>query len=140
MVVLFEARSATKDVDAVVLDMERRPAIREAALGVARELGLPEDWLNEGAQGYLHGVDPGKVILDRPSLVVQAASPAQLLAMKLSAWRDDLDIADARLLLGNLEGDRETVWAAVEPFLVPGRELKAQYAFADLWESDHGTA
>lgn len=61
-----------------------------------------------------------------------------MLAMKLSAWRDDLDIADDHLLLGRLEGEREEVWAAVEPFLVPGRELKAQYAFADLWEVERG--
>jgi hypothetical protein len=58
--------------------------------------------------------------------------------MKLSAWRDDLDIADARLLLGKLEGEKAEVWAAIEPFLGPGRELKAQYAFADLWEAERG--
>jgi hypothetical protein len=51
MAVLYEARSATKDVDAVLLDMERRAEVREAALDVARELELPEDWLNEGAKG-----------------------------------------------------------------------------------------
>ena len=65
--------------------------------------------------------------------------PNQLLAMKLSAWRDDVDIDDARLLLTKLVGDREQVWSQIEPHLVPGRELKAQYAFADLWEAAHGT-
>ena len=138
MVVLSEARDTTKDVDAVLLEADRRPEVRHAALEVARELGLPEDWLNEGAKGYLHGLDLGEVVLERPTLVVQAVSPAQLLAMKLSAWRDDLDIADARLLLWKLQGERDEVWAAVEPFLVPGRELKAQYAFADLWEAERG--
>jgi len=52
--------------------------------------------------------------------------------MKLSAWRDDLDVADARLLLSRLSGDRASVWSRVEPHLVPGRELKTQYAFDDL--------
>ena len=58
--------------------------------------------------------------------------------MKLTAWRDDLDIDDARLLLSQLQGERDEVWEQIEPFLVPGRELKAQYAFADLWEVERG--
>ena len=33
--------------------------------------------------------------------------------------------------------DSET-WQEVELYLVPGSELKAQYAFADLWEAQHG--
>ena len=30
------------------------------------------------------------------------------------------------------------VWQAVEVYLIPGNELKAQYAFADLWEEAYG--
>jgi len=37
-----------------------------------------------------------------------------------------------------LPGAQDDIWAAVEPFIVPGRELKAQYAFADLWEAERG--
>jgi hypothetical protein len=59
--------------------------------------------------------------------------------MKLSAWRDDVDIEDARQLLLSLAGKQQQVWAAVEPYLVPSSELKAQYAFLDLWESTYGT-
>jgi len=58
--------------------------------------------------------------------------------MKLSAWRDDVDIEDARRLLQALQGDQEQIWAAVEPYLFPGTELKAQYAFLDLWETTYG--
>jgi len=58
--------------------------------------------------------------------------------MKLSAWRDDVDIEDARLLLRQMAGGRAQIWQEVEPFLVAGRELKAQYAFGDLWETTHG--
>ena len=70
------------------------------------------------------------------------ATIEQLLAMKLSAWRDDVDIADARRLLQELASTqrRDDIWAAVQSFLVPGNELKAQYAFADLWESLHGNS
>jgi hypothetical protein len=57
---------------------------------------------------------------------------------KLSAWRDDVDIANARRLLQEMSGSRDEIWQAVEPHLVPGDELKAQYAFADLWETLYG--
>ena len=58
--------------------------------------------------------------------------------MKLSAWRDDLDVADAGRLLEEMTGDRAEVWREIEPYLIPGDELKAQYAFADLWEDRSG--
>lgn len=55
--------------------------------------------------------------------------------MKLSAWRDDVDIADAERLLQDLRktGTRDEVWERVSPFLFPGTELKAEYAFDDIW-------
>lgn len=136
IVLLYRARESTKDVDALLGDR----SIREAARQVAVDLGLPEDWLNDGAKGYVHGLALGDVLLQTPALTVRALAPVQLLAMKLCAWRDDVDISDARLLLLKLGGERAYVWGQVEPYLVPGRELKARYAFDDLWESIHGPA
>jgi hypothetical protein len=138
LVFLYDARDTTRDVDAVALISENPAAVWRTAQRIAESLGLPKDWLNDGAKGYLHGLIPGEVLLQYPSLTVRAVAPQQLLAMKLSAWRDDLDIADARLLLSKLAGSRDQVWNQVEPYLVPGRELKARYAFDDLWESEDG--
>lgn len=134
LVLLYGARQSTKDVD--VLGMTS--ALREAALRVASRLSLPTDWLNDAAKGYAHGVAPGEKLLERGALVVRTLAIPQLLAMKLSAWRDDLDINDAQLLLAQLPGGKEQIWKAVEPYVVPGRELKASYAFDDLWEAQHG--
>lgn len=137
LVLMYNAREATRDVDVCWVG-SGSASVREAARRVATALELPEDWLNDGAKGYLNGLLPGEVLLDRPTLLVRTLGPQQLLAMKLSAWRDDVDISDARLLLPEVQGSREDVWREVEPFLVPGRELKARYAFEDLWESVHG--
>jgi hypothetical protein len=139
LVLLYGAREATRDVDALLISPADPTAIRQAAERVALALNLPADWLNDGAKGYFHGVLPGKVLLDRPGLLIRALGPQQLLAMKLSAWRDDVDISDARLLMRDLPPQRERTWTMVEPFVVPGRELKAKYAFDDLWESEHGS-
>lgn len=92
----------------------------------------------DGAKGYLNGVQLGTVLLDRPALLIRALAPQQLLAMKLCAWRDDVDVADATMLLGALLGERAAVWSQIQPFLVPGRELKAKCG--DEGSSRHRTS
>lgn len=139
VVLLYNAREATKDVDALILSGADPAVLRMAVQRVAGALALPDDWLNDAAKGYVHGLALGEVLIDEPALMVRALAPHQLLAMKLSAWRDDVDIEDARLLLGKLPADRDDVWRLVEPHIVPGRETKAYYAFCDLWESEYGS-
>ena len=139
LVLLFNARETTKDVDAYFI-APTASRIREAVVQVAVELDLPGDWLNDGAKGYFVGVSDGETLYDSPSLVVRAVSTAQLLAMKLAAWRDAIDRADARLLLSRMEGSAAEVWAMIEPFVPPHAIDKASYAFDDLWESMHGPA
>jgi hypothetical protein len=114
--------------------------VRELVRVVAREQNWSDDWLNDGAKGFLVGLSIGPVILSAPGIEVRGLAATQVLAMKLSAWRDDVDIGDARRLLKEISGSREEVWAAIEPYLTTGDELKAQYAFSDLWEatSDKG--
>jgi uncharacterized nucleotidyltransferase DUF6036 len=137
MVLLYGAREATKDVDVVFLKQGDPGLVRRAVQRVAAALELPDDWLNDAAKGYVHGLALGEVLIDERALLVRALAPHQLLAMKLSAWRDDVDIEDARLLLGRISGNRDEVWSLVEPHVVPGRETKAYYAFCDLREAEH---
>jgi hypothetical protein len=138
LVLLYGTREATKDVDAFTSSAAMNQPLRAAAANVAMAQDLPPDWLNDAAKGFVHGLAPGAIVLDRPGLRARTLAPQQLLAMKLSAWRDDVDIDDARLLLDDLSGSREELWMKLSPHLVPGRELKARYAFDDLWEEKHG--
>jgi hypothetical protein len=137
LVLLFDARQSTKDVDAYFLKPDAA-ALRAAAAHIAEQMNLPSDWLNDAAKGYLHGLEIGETLYETNSLTVYAASATQLLALKLAAWRDAVDRADAKLLLEHLRGSRREIWSAVERF-VPEHELdKASYAFDDLWEAVHG--
>jgi predicted nucleotidyltransferase len=138
LVLLFDARESTKDVDAVFLTPDA-VHIRAAAERVAEEQGLPHDWLNDAAKGYVVELSEGQILYDTPALLVRAASTAQLLAMKLAAWRDAVDRSDARLLLGAMSGSAESIWAMVRPFVRQADLTKASYAFDDLWELIHGT-
>lgn len=140
MVLVYGTRPSTHDVDAVILAPREAHIVRTLAKTVALERGWPEDWLNDAAKAYLVGLSSGPVVFAAPGIEVRSPSIAQLLAMKLSAWRDDVDIADARRLLQEFPSGRErdAVWQEVEPYLVPGSELKAHYAFLDLWETLYG--
>lgn len=138
MVLLYDARLSTRDLDVVILRPRASHLVRVLASQVAEEQGLPSDWLNDGVKGFVTGFSTGPTVLDAPGIVVNTASVEHLLAMKLCAWRDDLDIADATRLLLELSGSRDEIWEKLEPYLIPVLKLKAEYAFLDLWESVHG--
>ena len=138
LVLLFNARETTKDVDAFFIQPDP-PRMREAAARVARDLELPEDWLNDAAKGYFVAISEGEVVYESPALVVQAVTTEQLLAMKLAAWRDAIDRNDAGLLLSKVSGTAKEIWSRVEPFVPRSYLDKASYPFDDLWDSIHGT-
>ncbi len=138
MVVLFGERQSTRDLDVLIILPKEAAKIRPLAQKVGIEHGWPADWLNDAAKGYLIGLSSGDIVFSAPGIIVKRPSFAQLLAMKLSAWRDELDIMDARRLLKELSGSKEEIWQMICSYLVPGSELKAQYAFEDLWETVYG--
>lgn len=98
--IAFDARRATRDVDAV---FEPKQAIYAAADEVGSELGLPPGWLNDGVKGFVAGPDAdAATVLEVPGLRVLVASPRILLAMKVLAHRVGEDDDDVRLLAREL--------------------------------------
>jgi predicted nucleotidyltransferase len=141
MVLAFQARNSTRDIDVFIQSPKEAKVVRKFVSQIAEEHGWQEDWLNDGAKGYLVGISEGPLLFQSNGIQVYAPSLYQLLAMKLSAWRDDVDIADARRILQEVKQDnaKDELWDSIEPFVVPGDELTAQYAFLDLWEALYGT-
>jgi Nucleotidyltransferase of unknown function (DUF6036) len=94
----FDARRATRDIDAVVL--HGHGALMDEVRSMARLHNLPSTWLNEQAVMYVsRTTDPApSVVFDHPFLTVAAASAEHLLAMKLAASRGG-DVGDIRILL-----------------------------------------
>jgi Nucleotidyltransferase of unknown function (DUF6036) len=138
MALAYEARVSTKDIDAIFLTPPEASQTRQWAAEVATEFGFDDDWLNDGAKGFIHGLKQGALLLDQLGIRVWQIAPEQLLAMKLTAWRDDVDIEDSkRLLLEFRNLTLEDVWSRVEPFLIPNQVQKARYALEDAWSDEH---
>lgn len=138
LVLRYNARMSTQDVDAFFMTPPERRHTRAWADVVARELGLPSDWLNDGAKGFMQGVTYGPLLIDMPGIRVFQVRSEQLLAMKLSAWRDEQDEDDAQTVLRDLAqtyASKDALWSAVAPYAT---NLKAQYAFEELWEDMYG--
>jgi Nucleotidyltransferase of unknown function (DUF6036) len=97
MALAYSTRRVTKDIDAV---FEPKSAIYIAAAKVAEDLGLPEDWLNDAAKGFMPGDDEHpRPVPDIRGIEVTTASPQYLLAMKLMAMRIGEDDEDIEILL-----------------------------------------
>lgn len=101
MVLAFNSRQATRDVDAVFAP---DTYVLEAAREVAIELGLPKSWLNNQASSYVSGVaGRGTPVFDHANLRVMVTPIEHLLAMKVRAARAVRDTDDIRVLLSELK-------------------------------------
>jgi hypothetical protein len=132
MCLVFDARPATKDVDAVF-----RPTreIRLAAKRVAEHNHLPEDWLNDGVKRFLAAKENTKILAEYSNLRVYYADPHYLLAMKVMAARVDLDRKDIEFLIRKLDiQTADEVFRTVEGYY-PQRLIKpaAQFAIEELF-------
>lgn len=99
MCLAFNARPATKDVDAV---FEPVSHIRKAAGRIAEAHGLHKDWLNYAVKMFLV---PHKrhVLIDKSHLKIFVPSSDYLLAMKtLSARANTYDRSDIEFLINKL--------------------------------------
>lgn len=100
MCLVFEVRDSTKDVDALFAPTRE---IRDAAVAVARAFGIPDDWLNDAAKGFVVSSPPRLEVLELPNLRVWAPTADYMLAMKcVSARFDTHDADDVAFLVRHL--------------------------------------
>jgi hypothetical protein len=126
MCLVFDARPATKDVDAILRPTKQ---IRQAAERIAQAHGLREDWLNDAVKGFVVP-HPQRVLFDFTHLKVYVPEPDYLLAMKTLAARvDATDKGDVELLIKSLGLDSpEEVFAILEKYY-PRQQIKPATQF-----------
>ena len=98
MVLAHDPREATADVDG---DFYPRDVVAEVAREVASRLGLPEDWLNAAANGFMpvFKSPDWRPLFQFGSLAILACDDRAMLAMKIRASRGRRDEPDIAFLL-----------------------------------------
>jgi hypothetical protein len=138
MILAFNARISTRDVDAIFHPPE---LIRKLAGQIADELNLPVDWLNDGVKGF-QSARASVTRLDVPqfpNLRIYRPTAEYLLAMKCMAARaldavsrgdkNDIKILALHLNLDSSEG----IIAIVERFFPPERiPAKTQFMIHEV--------
>jgi hypothetical protein len=97
MCLVYNARAATKDVDAI---FEPASIIRDIASRIAQSESLPPSWLNDAAKGYILPGFTKQEVMTLSNLRVWAPEPRYMLAMKcVSARWDSSDRDDVVFLM-----------------------------------------
>lgn len=133
MCLVFKARSATKDVDAIFAPSQE---IRKAAKKVAQKFALQEDWLNDAAKGFFLSDPPKDNVLEFSHLRVWAPRADYMLAMKCVAARlDTYDKDDIMFLVKYLKLKKpKDVFAIISKYYPRSRvPAKTQFLLEELF-------
>lgn len=134
MALAFAARPSTNDVDALFLPKE---TVRRLAREVAVHAGVPENWLNDAAKGFLTDRGEFSPWLELSNLRIFIPVPEYLLAMKCIAFRlgpEFRDEEDVRYLLRYLNLERaEDALAIIERYFPADRiPPKTRFALQEI--------
>jgi hypothetical protein len=135
MALAYSTRRVTRDINAV---FEPKTSIYEAAAKIGEELGLPEDWLNDAAKGFLPGKDKDpRPVPDIHGIEITTASPRYLLAMKLMAMRFGEDDEDIEILIRECGLNSTEEALQLMESMYPTREpaLKTRLFLEELFDS-----
>jgi hypothetical protein len=134
MCLAFQARPATKDIDALLVPQTE---LREAARAVALREGLPENWLNDAVKGFFSASGRFDIYEELSHLRVYTPHPEYLLAMKCLAMRlgeEFQDLNDVKVLVRTLSlktiEQAETILALYYP--LDRYPVRARYALEEI--------
>lgn len=126
MCLVFKARPATKDVDAV---FEPVKFIRNAINKIAERHNLRQDWLNFAVKMFIVEHEK-RILFDFPHLKVFVPTADYLLAMKILAARADTeDIADIEFLLKELSLNKLSQITEIVRNYYPHKTIKSETVF-----------
>jgi hypothetical protein len=134
MCLVFHAREATKDIDALLVPAAE---LRLAAQRVAVREGLPEGWLNDAVKGFFSADGRFEVYQELSHLRIFSPHPEYLLAMKCLAMRlgeefhDRDDVAALLKTLGIMRLDQAEA-ALARYYPLDRYPMRARYVLEDL--------
>lgn len=134
MCLVFHSRHSTRDVAAIF-----KPAdlVRKLSARIGERHGLPEDWLNDAAKGYIQGDFVRRDVLNLSHLRVWAPEPKYMLAMKcISARWDTSDRDDVIFLVKHLKLKMAAAVFKIIEHFYPKNQIptKTQFFIEELFE------
>ena len=104
---------------------------------------LDAKWLNEAAARYVTRRSDGPVILQSRGITVRHATAAQLLGMKLMAWRSITDQQDSRDVLRRLVDDTgaksmDDIWEMIKPYVLVNKQTQVRDNLSEIWQEAYG--
>jgi len=84
MCLCYKSREVTRDIDAIY---EPKTMINECIQNTAKNMDIPEDWLNDSVKGFLSEKAEFKEYLKLSNLIINVAKPEYMLAMKCLSSR-----------------------------------------------------
>ncbi len=138
MVLAFNARLSTKDVDAI---FQPAQLIRQLSQAIGEERNLPNGWLNDGVKGFISTEPPvtAEGLPQFANLRITMPVPEYLLAMKCMAARTgegSTDVEDIIFLLRKLGlgNSREALDLVSRYYGQSGIPVKTQYLVEGLFD------
>jgi hypothetical protein len=121
MLLAFNARMSTKDVDAIFKPKE---IVRKFVAEIAEEQGIPSDWMNDGVKGFLSATPKwtSKGLPSFSHILITRPTAKYLFAMKCMAARapgydTKGDKGDIKFLMKHLQiGTEKQALTIVEEF------------------------
>lgn len=138
MVLAFNARPSTKDVDAL---FQPKSKIYELSKKVAEKYNIAPDWLNDSVKGFINSNSFDYKLFERfENLSIYIPNPEYLLAMKSISMRlgvESSDVDDIKFLIDYLKLKKvEDIFDIIKKYyskeLIP---LKTYYALEEIFQN-----
>lgn len=136
MCLVYNARAATKDVDAI---FEPAAIIRDIVGRIAESESLPPTWLNDAAKRYILPGFTKQEVMTLSNLRIWAPEPRYMLAMKcISARWDSSDRDDVTFLIKFLKLKKpKAVFEIIEAYYPNNRiPPKTQFLIEELMDPE----
>ena len=134
MCLVFNARPSTLDLDGYFLPSQ---TVRKVAEKLAKEEGLPKNWLNDGVKGFFSEYGDFSLFLELSHLKIFTASAKYMLAMKCLSMRigeEFFDLDDVAYLIRylNIETMEEALGIIYQYYDKDQFPVKSMYALQGL--------
>lgn len=136
LTLVYNARDSTQDIDGI---FEPKETFRKIIKKISSENNLADDWLNDGAKGFISANMTSSVIQSFSHLTVSSIDPEPLLAMKLASSRFyGMDKSDSLFLMEKLNiQNKQQLFNILNTYIPKDRLIPKVEYFTELCYNEY---